>query len=215
MFKGKYLSILGDSLSTYKGVSDDKSANATLFYNKSFYVKQLPLEKTYWMRLIDELGLRLCVNNSYSGGTLSIRDIEDSGINRVHHLSRDDGTEPDYIIIFMGVNDLGFGVDVEVFASDYKEVLATIKEKYPFAVVCCVNLPDRANGTSQRTIAFNKAIEDAVSEAGENFFIADFYSSEVNNETLYDNTLDGLHPNEKGMELIFGFLRDAFISNLS
>ena len=215
MFKDKYLSILGDSLSTYKGVSDDRNINATLFYNRSYYEKQIPLEKTYWMRLIDRLGLKLCVNNSYSGGTLSVREIEDSGINRVHHLSRDDGTEPDYIIIFMGVNDLGFGVDAEVFAKDYKEVLMTIKEKYPSAKVCCVNLPDRANGKSQRTLAFNRAIYEAVSASGENFFIADFYSSKVNNDVLYDNTLDGLHPDEKGMELIFDLLLDAFVSNLS
>ncbi len=214
MFKGKYLSILGDSLSTYKGVSDDRTSNATLFYNKSFYDKQIPLEKTYWMRLIDGLGLKLCVNNSYSGGTLSVRDIEYAGINRVHHLSRDDGTSPDYIIVFMGVNDLGFGVDTEVFANDYRETLLTIKEKHPAATVCCVNLPDRANGKSRRTVEFNCAIEKAVSAEGENFFIADFYSSNLNNETLYTHTLDGLHPDERGMELIFEFLRDAFITNL-
>lgn len=43
--KGKYLSILGDSSSTYKGVSNDNTANSTIGANPYFYQGDFPLEK--------------------------------------------------------------------------------------------------------------------------------------------------------------------------
>jgi ferredoxin len=51
----KRLSILGDSISTYLGVSDNKDINKTLVNNKSFYKEPFPLEKTYWSILLSEL----------------------------------------------------------------------------------------------------------------------------------------------------------------
>ena len=36
MFKDKKLSILGDSMSTYRGVSNDANANVTIRYNPFF-----------------------------------------------------------------------------------------------------------------------------------------------------------------------------------
>ena len=63
MFKYKKLSILGDSISTYKGVSDDASANLTLLHNPY----------------------------SWSGGNLSGKYNPDSSVNRANNLSRDDG----------------------------------------------------------------------------------------------------------------------------
>lgn len=202
MFKGKKLSILGDSISTYKGVSDDASANSTLLYNPYYYRDPLPLEKTYWKLVMTSLGLTLCVNNSWSGGNLSGKDNPDSGVNRANNLSRDDGTEPDIVIVFMGINDLGRRVDIDVFASDYERTLMIIKERYPKAMVCCVNLPDRDVLMKKRTEAFNDRIASAVKTTGEMFFVADLFHSRLNNDCYYMNTLDGLHPDEDGMRII-------------
>ena len=202
MFKGKKLSILGDSISTYKGVSDDASANSTLLYNPYYYRDPLPLEKTYWKLVMTSLGLTLCVNNSWSGGNLSGKDNPDSGVNRANNLSRDDGTEPDIVIVFMGINDLGRRVDIDVFASDYERTLMIIKERYPKAMVCCVNLPDRDVLMKKQTEAFNDRIASAVKAAGEMFFVADLFHSRLNNDCYYMNTLDGLHPDEDGMRMI-------------
>ena len=202
MFNGKKLSILGDSISTYQGISDDASANSTLFYNPYYYRDPFPLERTYWKRLIDNLRLKLCVNNSWSGGTLSGISNPDSGINRVNHLARDDGETPDLIIVFMGINDLGRRVDVAVFSADYEKTLMTIRDKYPHAQVCCVNLPDRDIVVKKQTEVFNSAILAATEAAGDNFFVADLFHSRLNNDYYYMNTLDGLHPSENGMEVI-------------
>lgn len=209
MLKKKYLSILGDSISTYKGVSNDASVNSTLIYNPYYYREPMPSEKTYWHIVIDRFGLTLCVNNSWSGGNLSGRDNPDSGVNRAEHLSRDDGTSPDIIIVFMGINDLGRRVDKEVFARDYLKTLMTVKERHPNARVCCVNIPDRDVAVKERTEIFNSAIEDAVASAGENFFIADLFHSRLNNDCYYMNTLDGLHPDEDGMRMIADIVTEA------
>lgn len=214
MLKGKLISILGDSISTYEGVSNDPSANSTTIYNPAFYRGVFPLSGTYWQRVIDDLGLKLCVNNSWSGGNLSGVDDPDSGVNRARNLSRDDGTSPDIIIVFMGINDLGRNVDAEVFAMDYERTLAIIKEDHPGAQVCCVNLPDRDVFLKQRTKIFNSAIENAVKNAGDNFFIADLFSSRLNNDFYYMNTLDGLHPDEDGMRIIAEIVENAIKSRI-
>ena len=213
MLKNKKFSILGDSISTYKDVSNDSSANSTLCTNPYFYKEPFPVERTYWHRLIENLGLTLCVNNSYSGGNLSGRDNENAGVNRALNLSRDDGTQPNLIIVFMGMNDLGRGVSFSVFSSDYAEALNSIKLAYPDTAVCCVNLPDRDIFLKERAELFNQAIESAVKDAGERFFIADLYNSRLNNDFYYMNTVDGLHPDEDGMKIIAEIIEEAITKN--
>ena len=205
----KKLSILGDSISTYRGVSNDASANSELFYNLYHYDDPFPQGRTYWGLLLTSLGLELCVNNSYSGGNLSGREFEFSGVNRARHLSRDDGGEPDLIIVFMGINDLGRGVEASVFAEDYERVLQTIAQKHPQAHVCCANIFDRSIFLHERAVAFNLAIEKAVERAGKNFFIADMFGSRMRGDFYYNNTMDGLHPDEDGMKIIADVFEDA------
>lgn len=213
MLKGKTLSILGDSLSTYQGISDDATANASILYNPYYYREPFPLEKTYWKRLMDDFGLVLCVNNSWSGGNLSGKDNPNSGVNRAHNLARDDGTTPDIIIVFMGINDLGRKVNISTFASDYQETLMTIKNAYPFATVSCVTLPDRDFVMKAQTEMFNAEIKKAAEAAGKNFFVADLFNSRLNNDFYYMNTLDGLHPDDTGMEVIAEVIEKAFIAH--
>lgn len=214
MLKGKKLSILGDSISTYKDVSNDINANESLYPNPYFYRLPFPLKKTYWMLLIEKLGLSLCVNNSWSGGNLSGKDNSSSGLNRANFLSHNDKTVPDIIIIFMGTNDLGRKVAPQIFEEDYKSTLKTVKNKYPNAKVCCVNIPDRDIVMKPQAEIFNKIISDAVDEAGENFFLADLFRSKLNNDFYYMNTVDGLHPDEDGMRIIAEILEEAIKSNI-
>ena len=213
MLNGKRLSILGDSISTYKGVSNDASLNSTIGNNPFFYKEPFPLEKTYWKRVMDSLGLILCVNNSWSGGNLSGIEDASSGVNRAGALSSNREDKPDIIIVFMGINDLGRGVDVGLFASDYKRALEIIKNRYPTAKVCCVNLPDRHISIKRHTELFNTAIENAVRAMGDGFFVADLFASALNNDNYYMNTLDGLHPDEDGMRIIAEVVEAAILAN--
>lgn len=210
MLKGKRISILGDSVSTYKNVSNDINANSTIFGNPYFYCEPFPLEKTYWSLLVEKFGLTLCVNNSWAGGNLSGRDDDNSGVNRANNLSRDDGTSPDIIIVFIGLNDLGRNIKYDIFAEDYSEALARIKQKHPDAYVCCVNMPDRDISVKARTEEFNRIIKSAADAMGKGFFVADLFSSRLNNDFYYNNTLDGLHPDEDGMRIIAEVIAEAF-----
>ena len=209
MLKGKRISILGDSISTYKGVSNNADANITTFINPCKYADPFPLEKTYWMQVINTFGMTLCVNNSWSGGNLSGKDDESSGMNRAHQLANNNGEKPEFIILFMGTNDLGRGVDPGIFESDYRATLSVIKEIYPDAIVCCINLPDRDIFLKPRAEIFNQIIESAVNDAGNSFFIADLYHSRLNNDFYYMNTTDGIHPDEDGMKIISEIVEDA------
>ena len=208
------LSILGDSVSTYKGISNDANANATIFGNPFFYRGSFPLERTYWMRLLETFQMQLCVNNSWSGGNLSGLRDPSAGVNRAEQLARDDGMTPNFIIVFMGLNDLGRGIDASVFASDYERTLGVIARKYPEAAVCCVNLPDRDVVLKRRAELFNSAIDAAVEKAGERFFVADLFHSRLNNDLYYSNTVDGLHPDEDGMRMIAEILEAAIREHL-
>ncbi len=215
MLKGKRLSVLGDSVSTYNGVSNDAQANNTILSNPSYYCKRhFPVESAYWHIVLDKYGMSLCVNNSWSGGNLSGRDNICSGVNRALQLARDSGEAPDFIIVFMGLNDLGRGIDKTVFALDYELTLLRIREKYPEACVCCVNMPDRYGQFAERTKEINNAIENAVSKMGEGFFIARLYDYKFKDfDDYYYMTFDGLHPNFKGMEIIADVICRAIDEN--
>ena len=216
MLKGKLLSVLGDSVSTYYGVSNDADANKTTISNPSYYYKRhFPVESAYWHIILDRYGMSLCVNNSWSGGNLSGRDNSCSGVSRATELHRDSGETPDLIIVFMGLNDLGRGIDTSVFAADYELTLLRIKEKYPNARVCCVNMPDRYGAFPERTAEFNSAIEEAASRMGDGFFVAHLYDYKFSDfDDYYYMTFDGLHPNFKGMEIIADVICKAMDENM-
>ena len=209
MLKNKLISILGDSISTYLGVSNDGERCEATAANVCFYREPFPKEKTYWSRLCEALGLSLCVNNSYSGGNLSGTEDITSGVNRSEHLTDSEGHRPGLIIIFMGINDLGRGVCASEFAADYAKTLTRVKKNHPEAAVCCVNIPDRDIMLRERALAFNKAISEAALAAGESFFVADLFGSRLQGDFYYMNTLDGLHPDEDGMKIIAEIIEKA------
>ena len=212
--RGKRISILGDSISTHVDMHKIVTVNPVTVNNPQFYRGSFPIEKTYWMRLIDNLGMKLCVNNAWASGRLSGVDNENSGMNRARYLASDNGEIPDLIVVFMGINDLGSGVDAAIFASDYDTALRTMKAMYPTAMVCCINIPDRDRLLRARALSFNEAIDKAVLNAGDNFFVADLFHSRLNNDFYYMNTVDGLHPDEDGMMIIAEIVQDAICAKL-
>ena len=72
MAQTKSVSILGDSYSTYEGFMTP-STNELWYYGKNGDKKTdvKNVRQTWWHEVISENGWRLCINNSYSGATVS------------------------------------------------------------------------------------------------------------------------------------------------
>ena len=138
-YKGKYVSILGDSISTYSRVSDNKAYNHTLSSNLTYYsMNRLPImDVTYWGRLLSDAGLKLCVNNSSSGASVFGKSellYKDAAVLRCVELDNDNGTpadssddiDPDLIIFYMGTND----VNMKKYGELYSKLITVDRSKY-------------------------------------------------------------------------------------
>jgi lysophospholipase L1-like esterase len=221
------LSVLGDSISTYKNVSNSTAYNSTIggnavYYGNVSYTSSISQDETYWQQVIDSLGMNLCVNNSWSGGTVSGINSTNAATNRANQLHNVANQKPDVILVYMGINDLRYNQTTQNFEQSYITMLNTIKTNYPDAQVFCVGMPNRngndyENGeyTDDEAIEFCNAIKNAISTAGENFHYIDLFNSEYKDQVYYDNSintgsqnqytgsnLDNLHPNEIGMDYI-------------
>ena len=114
-YEGKYISILGDSISTFEGYSNNTSINSTIGGNLIHYnYTRNPhtWEQTYWGRIIEETGMQLCVSNAWGSAVVygtSGWGYKDSAPNRAVQLHRNDGTKPDVILMYMGINDFRRG----------------------------------------------------------------------------------------------------------
>ncbi len=221
-FYGKRFSIFGDSISTLEGYNPD---GYEVFYNSTL-AKQQGINSpsdTWWGMVIDYLGGSLLVNNSWSGSRVSQSDSDGSDVSagcsdlRTKNLHTDKGT-PDYIIIYMGFNDWGCGVDVgwpefatndpepRCFADSYRRMLVMIRNNYPNAKIYCCTLcktymnsdssfifPDSFGGVNIEE--YNRAIRYVCMDA--NCELLDLYSCDI----PYD-AIDGTHPTKDGMRTL-------------
>lgn len=113
-FAGKKVSILGDSISTFDGVTNNPDINPTLEGYLLYYTPTRPetpdLERgeTWWQQVIDALGMELCVNNAFSGSRIrtDFRAEGNAGFKtRCQQLHNAKGEEPDIILVYLGTND--------------------------------------------------------------------------------------------------------------
>lgn len=104
--EGKKLGIVGDSISTFQEYIPE---GYTPFYPRNTV---LNVDQTWWKQLLDETGMELCVNASWSGSTITGDTTISSGYvgcsdARVNALTDGSGNKPDIIIVWMGINDFG------------------------------------------------------------------------------------------------------------
>ena len=131
-YKGKKISILGDSISTF-GDPDSRNLNGTYCY--SYYPTEtcrysasgnvteggvtytsiaFDVNDTYWMQVIKKLGATLGINESWRG--TRVAGTASSAFNnqtRINHLG-ENGT-PNLILVFGGTNDAGNAVTLGTF----------------------------------------------------------------------------------------------------
>ena len=89
-YKGKIISILGDSISTYAGYIPDADG-----YNLE-HLARYPqdnlfsgVEHTWWMQIIDRLGAKLGINDSWRGTTVDGKSKTDKTFALITNVSDD------------------------------------------------------------------------------------------------------------------------------
>ncbi|MBR2387622.1 MAG: SGNH/GDSL hydrolase family protein [Clostridia bacterium] len=121
-YKGKYLSIIGDSISSFDGVCNDGKANVTIANNADYYptyaANVYDPSLMYWGKVIKDLEMNTCVINGWSASAATgTSKIAVNMLERATELHRDGGTPdnpaddiaPDVILIYFGINDLNGG----------------------------------------------------------------------------------------------------------
>lgn len=211
--KGKTVSFLGDSITTYEGWSNNTGHNSTLGNNATKYNNTIMnVNSTWWKQTINELQLSLCVNNSCDASRVTDTNSNlTNGMTRSKQLHRDDGKQPDIIIVYLGTNDLGNDVflkensGTDNFIPAYNVMLENIKTTYPDAdIFVCTLLPEGRNNENE-LLAYNEAIKELAVDAGVN--VIDLYADSGINRANYlqyviNEDKFTVHPNEAGMDKI-------------
>ena len=216
--QGKKVSILGDSISTFTGTMP---ADYNVYYPEHGDIPNA--SQTWWGQLLTNTGMVLCrnassANTDVTGNSLALDgSAPGCSIRRLVDLRGTDGSSPDVIIIYMGINDfarsrtLGSftapGVQTEgevmVFTDAYELMLQKIKALYPTASIYCCTLLERCDmegntgapavNLNGDTVAdFNTQIKAIAAAYGAS--VIDFYNCGINYTNLSLFTVDGIHP---------------------
>ena len=218
----RFVSILGDSVSTYDGYNPQ---GYYVFYDAEMQQKNglNSVYDTWWAKVNQALHAWLCVNNSYSGSRVTGKTFPSgSSDERILNL-RTVEYLPDIIMVYLGFNDFGYDVpvsqkvvekinssaqihrnqeaNVDLFEDGYDRMTKKLRTCYPSAVIIC--------GTLMRTkikdhnwdfpdYSYGGSFEsynDVIrSMARKNgCYLADISLSEERYETL-----DGSHPTAQG-----------------
>ena len=214
-YKGKTLSILGDSISTFSGYIP--AGNATYYPRDDVQT----VDSTWWKKLMNALGMTLKVNNSWSGSYVTtVNGTTSAGCGtRAEAL----GESPDVIIVWMGINDFGNEVGLgtydgttavpattTTFREAYAIMLNKILTKYKTSEVWVCTLPQcerngesgfpEINGNGVALAAFNKAICELAEAFGVKVLDHNRCGLNYQNISVYES--DSLHPNKSGHSLI-------------
>ena len=236
--QGKKVSILGDSISTFTGTMP---ADYNIYYPESGDIPNAG--QTWWGQLLANTGMVLCrnassANTDVTGNSLALDgSAPGCSIRRIVDLKGTDGSNPDVIIIYMGINDfarsrtLGSftspGVQTEgevmVFTDAYELMLQKIKVLYPTASIYCCTLLERCdlNGNTGApavnlngdTVAdFNTQIKAIAKAYGAS--VIDFYNCGINYTNLSLFTVDGIHPTWIGAGVLGQCATQAVLSSV-
>lgn len=214
-YKGKTLSILGDSISTFSGYIP--SGNVTYYPTGDVQ----SVQDTWWKKLADALGMSINVNNSWSASRVTTTNGEASAGCGVRAESL--GTNPDVIIIWMGINDFNLEVGLGTYdgksaipstTTTFREAYAIMLNKvlttYPRAEVWVCTLPQcerngaetfpEINGNNVPLLDFNLAIEELARAFGVK--VLDHNRSGLTYQNMSVFNPDELHPNKYGHSVI-------------
>lgn len=218
-----YFSILGDSISTYYGYNPK---NFSVFYDQAHCLCNglNDVTDTWWSQVISHFNGELSVNNSYSGCRVTGNNFPAANsMTRLNFFKA--GIVPDYILVYIGFNDFGYGVMTSkeklsfsknplYFKDAYQLLLKNLKKLLPDTKIICGTLmetyikynsewqfptsrPNRPDFDEYNDIISHMAAKESV------------YLADLHQQSKYE-TLDGTHPTVQGHQE----LANAWINEL-
>ena len=227
VYKGKKISILGDSISTFKGWIPEGNA---VYYTGS-NCGMTSVEFTWWKRLINALEMELVVNNSWSGSRVAGNSASAGCNTRCTSLDVN-GVDPDVIIVYLGINDfnneVGLGsydgksmapsaTTANTFREAYAIMLNKMMNKYKRAEIWCCTLPScekngeigapEINGNNVALLDFNDSIRYLANTFNAKIIELQSCGLTYHNQNIFmgdwsSGTSNGLHPNPSGHALM-------------
>ena len=207
---GKTYSVLGDSISTYTGYVPE--GNAIYYTGSNCGVNNV--NQTWWKQIEHKLGLILNKNNSWAGSKVTGNETSSATIRATQ---LDNGSHPDIIFLYMGINDFNSNVPIDTFKEAYtltiKNILSKYKQSklYTFTLLPCqrndivVGEPEY-NANKCYLTEFNSAIREIsdiygvevidIASCGLTMFNADIYMGDYTESGAF------LHPNAEGHKII-------------
>ena len=199
-YTGKKISVLGDSISTFKGITTEDPN--TFYGDRQITVGGFSgVEDTWWMRVIRGVGGVFERDNAFAGSCVA----DGCGLGRGMSAWERVGAlgQPDVILIFGGANDLGFGVSEADFRAAYALMLERLRERYPGAEIWCGTLINGVKVLDDEPYfmgekpgkalePYSSVIRACAAQAGAG--VVDMAASGLE----YD-TIDGCHPTANGM----------------
>ncbi|MBE6713179.1 MAG: SGNH/GDSL hydrolase family protein [Ruminococcaceae bacterium] len=215
--RGKKISFIGDSISTFEGFSNNVNYNPTIGENAVYYNGTrkgfADVNETWWMQTVHATGMELCVNNSWSGDRVTKR-----GIERAKQLHNAAGAKPDVIVVYLGINDFRNAVTEAQFKTAYDQMIGGMKETYPEADVYLCTLVYTSNVSDysvrpQNVVKFNAVISELAEKYGAS--VVDLYNGTgITWKNMQEHMADGsLHPSYLGMDKITECVLSALAEN--
>ncbi len=218
-YNGKIISVLGDSISTYAGyipTSDGYNLEHLARYPQDNLFSGV--EHTWWMQVIERLGAKLGVNDSWRGTTVDGKNATDktaiSNVQRIKNLGANGS--PDVILLYGATNDYGQLNNIDTFdkskipaevdlktmqwkslSKAFVNTIMRLQYFYPDAQIVVI-LPARTKSyyPMSKLHSGNKLLISICEHFGLPY--VDLRTCGITN----DHLPDGIHPNKVGMDLI-------------
>lgn len=222
-YAGKYLSTLGDSISTYQGYTANPIANTTLAENEVGYTGHnkdvTNVNQTWWFQLAQQTGMKLLVTNGYNGDQMAVKGVSRS-LQLHGNTGEYDGIEPDVVVSYIGINDIKAQATLESFEKNYRQIVTNVTTNYENAeLYVLTHVPftwynswdTSVEGGLEKLQQYNDIIREIANESDtDKVYLVDYYA--LSNRTQANHlayAVDGLHPNQPGMDVITELIIDS------
>ena len=207
------ISFVGDSISTfYSSTSDINSlyGGTNQFYYPIYSATVKSVEQTWWYQTYNGLGLKLGVNNSWSG-SCAYGGGNSAGQSESRLKTLDDNGTPNIVVIFLGTNDNVNGYEpnkveeafikmIEYISINYIDFSNnTAKIPYIYLVTNAYANYSGYNYTEARRLEYNEVLK-GIAKKYNNVRIFDL-AAHITQSNYSQYLGDALHYNAEGMKL--------------